>query len=353
MSNKKQMKNIDLIKNYRRIFGVSCIVHLLCLIAFVSWDMTLLIYYTVAAVLLHGAGAYFVAKSRLTTFCLVTIFAEIVIFCALCNYFLGWGYGFTFYGVLLIPLCFFNTYMDSDIKRPWLNCQVFVFADLGFMIISLLSGRPDNLYEIYGYSKMREFFFGNMLISMLGVAFYAGRIYQLLKLNEEALEEKNHQLVYLANYDNLTKLRNRNNIVKKFRELEEGTDYYCVIIGDIDDFKKINDIYGHGCGDTVLAFVAEVLRGQMNEKGIACRWGGEEFLMICPTDKEETFQSIEHIRGIIESGKIIYEGKEIRVTMTFGISGSDEADSYEEMIILADKRLYRGKRSGKNQTVYR
>lgn len=353
MSNKKQTKNINLIKNYRRIFGVSCIVHLLCLIAFVSWDMKLLMYYTVAAVLLHGAGAYFVAKPQLTTFCLVAIFAEIVILCALCNYFLGWGYGFTFYGVLLIPLCFFNTYMDSDIKHPWLNCQVFVFADLSCMIISLLSGRPDNLYEVYGYSRMREFFFGNMLISMLGVAFYAGRIYQLLKLNEEALEEKNHQLVYLANYDNLTKLRNRNNIVRKFRELEKETDYYCVIIGDIDDFKKINDTYGHGGGDTVLAFVAEVLRGQMNEMGIACRWGGEEFLLICSADKEETFQAIEHIRGIIESGKIIYEGKEIRVTMTFGISGSDESDSYEEMIILADKRLYSGKRNGKNQTVYR
>lgn len=353
MFGEKQGKSEELIKNYRRILGVSCVVHVLCLIAFISWDMTLLIYYDLIAVLLHGAGVLFVAKPKYTTFWLVTIFGEIVIFCFFCNYFMGWGYGFSFYGVLLIPLCFFNTYMDSDIKRPWINCRIFVFADLSLMIISLLYGREDSLYEVYGYSRMREFFFGNMLISILGVAFYVARIYQLLKQNEEILEEKNHQLVYMANYDNLTKLRNRNNIVTKFQELEERNEFYCVIVGDIDDFKKINDTYGHGGGDIVLSFVADMIREEVSDVGIACRWGGEEFLIIFPLSEEDSVKHMEHLRKTIATEKIMHEGNEIHVTITFGIAGRDESDNYEELIIMADRRLYKGKKNGKNQTVCR
>lgn len=349
----KPAKNIDLVKNYRQIFGVSFVVHLLCLFAFISWDMTLLEYYTIIAALLHGAGAYFIASPQRTTFCVVALFGEIVVICALCNYFLGWGYGFSFYGVLLIPLCFFNTYMDTDIKWPWVNCLLFVVSDLIFMVSSVVMTRPDNLREIYGYSRMREFFFGNMLISMVGVAFYAGRIYQLLKIKTEVLEKKNQQLIYLANHDNLTKLRNRNNMAKKFQEFEAGEDFYCVIIGDIDDFKVINDTYGHDCGDTVLSAVAEVMMENMEEPGVICRWGGEEFLMICPLPIEEAVKHIEHIRERIMARKIVHEEKEIHVTMTFGISGRNEAACYEEMINMADKRLYRGKKNGKNQTIYR
>ena len=167
------------------------------------------------------------------------------------------------------------------------------------------------------------------------------------------LSSKNDELNFLANYDPLTKLRNRHHIADVFKDYEKGTKPFCVILGDIDDFKRINDTYSHDCGDKVLVTVSETIRKSIGDKGVICRWGGEEILVIISGKSEECFELMENIRLEIQNSRMSFGIKQINVTMTFGFTDYSEAMSIEKLVSIADKRLYEGKRNGKNQIVYK
>lgn len=155
--------------------------------------------------------------------------------------------------------------------------------------------------------------------------------------------------------DALTELFNRRSGERKLRAVMEKAAVsetpYCVSIGDIDFFKKVNDTYGHACGDEVLKTVAGILQEHMRSAGFVARWGGEEFLLVldrmnleqAKTCLEET---LEHIRGT----EILFEEQVVKVTMTFGLIESCGHD-YESLLIEADDKLYVGKSGGRNRVV--
>ena len=155
--------------------------------------------------------------------------------------------------------------------------------------------------------------------------------------------------------DALTGLFNRRSGERKLRAIMEkaiaNQTPYCVSIGDIDFFKKVNDTYGHACGDEVLKTVAGILQEHMRSAGFVARWGGEEFLLVLDrmnleqarTCLEET---LEHIRRT----EILYENQVVKVTMTFGLIESCGHD-YESLLIEADDKLYVGKSGGRNRVV--
>ena len=143
-------------------------------------------------------------------------------------------------------------------------------------------------------------------------------------------------------------------------------------MGDLDSFKKINDTYGHGCGDLVLKSVADIINNNTGADEIACRWGGEEMVVVFMGERPEALERLEKIRTQIEALSLEYEGLHVKVTMTFGFADSgeiaralkesnaeksepSEASSkrygMESLISMADKRLYTGKGSGKNVVV--
>ena len=145
-------------------------------------------------------------------------------------------------------------------------------------------------------------------------------------------------------------------------------------MGDLDSFKKINDTYGHGCGDLVLKSVADLILDMTGENEIACRWGGEEMVVVFMGEREEALKRLEELRHKIEDLKLTYSGLDIHVTMTFGFADSEEIGlaiseinlekkdepealtkrfGVESLISMVDKRLYTGKGSGKNVVVDR
>lgn len=160
-------------------------------------------------------------------------------------------------------------------------------------------------------------------------------------------------ILKLIGTDPLTGLRNRrscNEVLEKaINEYECNGKRYEVAIGDIDNFKCLNDTYGHLGGDQVLKDVSKILQEHMKGKGIAARWGGEEFLLIY--DEEGAKQEVEELLEKIRRAKICYKGKMIQVTMTFGISTCRKNDTIESIIRRADTRLYKGKNNGKDQVV--
>ena len=161
--------------------------------------------------------------------------------------------------------------------------------------------------------------------------------------------EKNSMLDSLARTDELTGLNNRRAVMEFINLPIEKTGKYSVIMADIDDFKKINDTYGHDEGDKVLVSLAEIFRENVRNSDIVCRWGGEEILVILMKCCLDDAQKIaEKIRNAINSENLIQiDGTDAKVTMTFGIAYADHVGG-QDVIKAADHNLYQGKNNGKN-----
>lgn len=155
--------------------------------------------------------------------------------------------------------------------------------------------------------------------------------------------------------DPLTKLYNRRSANRKLAMVRAhysdiGTPY-CLSIGDIDFFKKVNDTYGHDAGDVVLKTVASILEKHMKTCGFVARWGGEEFLLVFDKmNLESSKKALEETLDEIRATQIEYEGQTIKVTMSFGLTYNPEL-SQDAVISEADGKLYTAKESGRNRII--
>ena len=137
-----------------------------------------------------------------------------------------------------------------------------------------------------------------------------------------------------------------------FDELDSAKENYTIFSFDLNGLKNINDTYGHNAGDAVLGHVAEVLQENVGLDDETVRWGGEEFiLLLCGKDRQQAREAAEEIRLKMLREVCLYEGEEIRVTMSFGVEEIDTALSVEENVRRADEKLYEAKKTGRNKVV--
>ena len=159
------------------------------------------------------------------------------------------------------------------------------------------------------------------------------------------------QLESIAKTDPLTKSNNRlacNSIVTKL--CQDGIAF-SIILFDLDDFKGINDAYGHICGDNVLVNVAKTASNSIRRNDTLIRWGGEEFVIILnETSINSAISLAERIRCNIEL--IEFENIDSAVTASFGVTEYIKGDSMQSVIGRADKYLYEAKEKGKNNVMY-
>ncbi len=124
---------------------------------------------------------------------------------------------------------------------------------------------------------------------------------------------------------------------------------FVIAMIDIDNFKSINDRYGHTVGDEVLKRIAKLLAAHLRDEDIISRWGGEEFLVLLKYSTESAgVRAINKIRKIIQAESIIIHDQIIHTTITAGISQFDSRLDINFCIEQADKALYSGKKHGKN-----
>lgn len=156
----------------------------------------------------------------------------------------------------------------------------------------------------------------------------------------------------LIERDVLTSLYNRRCAEKKIKAIEASGVKYCVSIGDIDHFKKFNDTFGHECGDVVLKEVAHILNDNMKGKGFVARWGGEEFLLVYEAmDIDSAYAALMGIRDDLHAKDIEYQENIHKVTMTFGVAEKLDGVEIEELIRMADDKLYDGKQGGRDRVI--
>ncbi len=179
------------------------------------------------------------------------------------------------------------------------------------------------------------------------------RINQKLIKNKHELEMANLELKELAEKDALTKLYNRrffmniaNNIILlEKREKRKSS----LLMFDIDNFKKINDTYGHPIGDLVLSNLGKILLEYSRKSDVISRIGGEEFIILLPnTDLISAKKYSENLRRIIENSIIKTSDFEFSFTVSLGLTLIEDNDTLEKAISRVDKYLYQAKRNGKN-----
>lgn len=168
------------------------------------------------------------------------------------------------------------------------------------------------------------------------------------KYHDNRIDELESQ----AYTDPLTTLYNRRYAEIFFEDLRaQGDEPWCVAILDIDDFKKVNDSYGHNVGDEVLVALSQLLRGNLRKSDMVFRWGGEEFLlMLSGVDPTSAFNILEKVRFFIENTQLATTGPSLHITVTIGVAAFDRYD-IPESIAACDRKLYEGKQSTKNVVV--
>ncbi len=162
---------------------------------------------------------------------------------------------------------------------------------------------------------------------------------------------KMNQYKDMAYTDKLTGLPNRH-FIDEFlnnKDLRSGVNTY-VLFMDIDNFKHVNDTYGHDFGDTVLASVGKMTRRFLKKSDEVFRYGGEEFVALIFDDSSENVISIaERIRKKVEELVFEFEGKEVQVTISGGVAMQSSDEKLDEAIKRADQFMYKAKMEGKNR----
>lgn len=296
-------------------------------------------------------------KQHKYTVALYISLAEVLIISFFETFCLGPASGFTLYNISMISAIFYFTFvMDNFKKKDYIPLIFSLLCVASYCVSYLLMQIMDPVYilkEAYWTHVLHIF---NVLMTFSVLVLFCLLFTWKIKANHGKLALQNEQLNELAHKDPLTRLMNRRNMDQILQQqmelLKETGQRFSLILGDIDDFKKVNDTYGHDAGDYVLVTVSQIITNSVRKDEAVCRWGGEEILILVHAPLEPAANTAERIRKNIAEYPFHYEGRDIPLTMTFGVSESIPGYRVEELVQQADEHLYTGKKSGKNIVVF-
>ena len=175
-------------------------------------------------------------------------------------------------------------------------------------------------------------------------------LYVISLTNISIIQQRNIEISHKAYVDGLTQINNRNKFEEVFSyEFDKFQRYktdFSIAILDIDHFKKVNDTYGHLCGDEILIMLANKVNNSIRKTDLFARWGGEEFVLLMPnTNIQNAKILVENLRVIIENEKHKIVGN---VTSSFGVTSINNKDTLESIFKRCDEALYNAKRNGRN-----
>ncbi len=344
------MESTKPITNHRKIIRPTCFIanivylslHVFYLILFLVAQLPLLAYIDIGFIVVYILTFLLLKYHKYYLFAL-TCGNAFLAFIIVNTIYIGFDTGFHLVIIGLAVVAFFTAYFNKvrGVKNPliWASLSITVYFIIYFVtkfnqpvftIPSWLEMILMTTHIIFTFLLLVGY-----LVVFLKYAFYLeGRI-----MNESRTDE-------------LTQINNRYALYDYLETINDKTG--CVLaIYDIDDFKIVNDTYGHVCGDYVLKTIAEISSETIKED-FTCRYGGEEFIIIfrCCQENPVIFKKLEQLRKNIESYNFVFENQPIKITITLG--GAKYMKQYNTLnkwIEQADAKLYEGKHSGKNKTV--
>ena len=306
-------------------------------------NASFLIWFSIPTALVYVIGYILISKERLDVYVRL-IYFWITLYMCICTICLGYKFGFHLYCLSMIPIIFYTEYMADKLGRPRVNA--FVVSGIVAICYLLSTGYAAYFMPLYQVdnSIAGAFWTTNSVIVIAFLVYYSKLMLSLIGDYENKLKDA-------ALTDKLTGLYNRHYMIGKLEETAKSDGSFFLAMADIDDFKKINDNYGHNAGDYILENVSRIMNDTCSGSAIA-RWGGEEFLILTPGSVDDGgFDLIEKLRARVEGETFLFEGKTIKVTITSGLADCTNGSTLDKWVSEADGKLYLGKTSGKNRVV--
>ena len=326
--------------------------HAVYLVLFLMFEVKAMAAYNVFSICFYAGLAVLISRADNRNPLIFAALVEIMVHSCLGIYFLGWDNGFGLFLLFIMPIPFY-----MSLKRLVVPYLLSIIPAAIFIVMKLAFGRPGRaVYTFYTPVINNVFYLINVLFSSL-LLIYISSIYMINReIMQQRLKSHNEELVMLATIDPLTELFNRRAMMDFLRMIQsksaDSGKPYVIGLSDIDDFKHINDTYGHDAGDAALQIAAKIMAMNVPAEGYIARWGGEEFLFAVPgTDLDTGIEFTERIRGLIEEERFGSGESEFGITITIGICEAAPGADFEKMISTADGRLYKGKSAGKNCVV--
>lgn len=281
------------------------------------------------------------------------VYVATIVYVLVFIYLFSWQGGAQIFLFIAPVLILISDFFDKKLK---IMCSILACA-LRFVMFYFHSVHP----SIYELSEFAQFYLEVVnVISIFAflcccVMVFSEEVYAL----EQNLLQYNKVLTTLASEDPVTGLDNRRSILDYLKTLVDeygrrSNKPLSVSVGDIDFFKKVNDTYGHECGDEVLRQLSDLFSDYMEGKGKVGRWGGEEFLFVFEnTAGEKANIYLEDLLNKIRNKDFEYDGQHVPLTMTFGLEEYKLNQGIDNVIVEADKKLYCGKGSGRNKVVFK
>lgn len=255
----------------------------------------------------------------------------------------GWDSGYHYYIFIFVP---------------------FIFANDGgtFLVRFAIVGMLGIAYTLIHFSAQGAIPNVQVSADTLNFMFYSNvvgvftAIAYLADLHRQQVLEVETELKNIANTDVLTGLKNRRHLLElvevEINRRQGGERNVSLAVMDIDDFKIINDKYGHDIGDAALVQVANLINDSVRQQDYVARWGGEEFLLLLPeTDKAGAAKLADFIRCQIAARSIAVNNESINLSVSIGISEFNVDEVFDSAFARADHALYRAKGLGKNRVI--
>jgi diguanylate cyclase (GGDEF)-like protein len=302
--------------------------------------------FNVASVAMWVA-AWIANRRDRSTLAMGLLAAEVVAHAVLAVLALGWSSGFQYYLIPLIPFVMFNDRLRG-------RTVVAISAAVSATLLALRAVAPvaagGEGGAAVGGALAPLLRYGNLAIPLLALALVSFYFRSASTRAERRMES-------MALTDPLTGLLNRRSMEQRLREaahaFTRGGRPFCVVMADVDHFKRVNDVHGHAAGDRVLRAVAALFGEGLRGKDAVARWGGEEFLLLLPETEAETAREIaERLRAAAEARLAETAGiaAGASVTLTFGVAVFGESGMrVGECLRRADEALYAGKAAGRNR----
>ncbi len=203
------------------------------------------------------------------------------------------------------------------------------------------------LYHWYFHTSHIEFF---MQFLALMATFLIALFYEIVSTyHSQILSKTLEEVKSLAQTDQLTGILNRREFLYQVGNLEGKYQAYSMVMIDIDDFKAINDTYGHAIGDSTLKLITQTIKLHIRDSDPLGRIGGEEFAIMFPLPLSQAYERSEIIRRAVEESRLLREKSDLRMTISIGIASQKDVSNIDELLCQADKALYDAKKRGKNQ----
>ena len=339
----KYQLNLYKNKNLFLIIGI-LIIHLFFSVVFFIYKMPFLVVYNLLSSLLYGI-LLIIHQKKL--FLILAIMAfEVPVYSSILGLMIGGHCGSIFFsfamisGVYLFAIC---------LERPLLH-YILISLPSVFAVFFLISwtGTP-----IYNETLLAtELLISHRVVCIIISIFLLGYLcigqQKELISSQRANKKYIKRLEFISDHDHLTQIPNRRCIIRRVSEMKD----FMLAIFDIDNFKSINDTYGHHVGDQILCRLTRRVLSMLPEEAQMGRWGGEEFLVVYPYHKDSVRQNLEAIRSTIAEKPFGFEDFMLNVSITAGVAWSRKKNTFDEIVAEADFLLYHGKKTGKNKVVY-